>query len=419
MLRFPRPWSFALLCAAGSAAACQLILPFDGYAGGGGAETGSPADAGTARKDATTDAHDASNPRSDARADRQSTPDAAQDAAADSCSSDASCGSCGHSCLGGSCLDGGCQPLTLDPGNAHGAFDLAIDDASVYWTDNVVGSVNYVLKSGASKGSLTGENAPYVTGVTTGAGRVYFASNAGYVGSCPATGCGGGNAQETFITKDGGDLRGVVASGNYLYWADETIDGGLSAVVGGALDGGAFSRLATYPAHQLQQFIAADDASVYWAQDDKLFSCPLAGCAGAVVTVAAGSYPHEIAPSAPSVYFTTVATGASTLQYCGSSSGCASPATLYSSSVDTFGGVAIDAMYVYWTSSPSVDAGASGPGGQILRCPRSATSNCTPTVLAANEYRPDHIAVDDTAVYWAATSLDPSSGTLPIRKLAK
>lgn len=49
------------------------------------------------------------------------------------------CGVCGHSCLGGLCTAGKCQPFAIADGIGIGG-DIAVSDGFVYWTDQAVGS---------------------------------------------------------------------------------------------------------------------------------------------------------------------------------------------------------------------------------------------------------------------------------------
>jgi hypothetical protein len=64
------------------------------------------------------------------------------------------CGACGHSCLGGACDSGICQPVDIVKAEAH-AGAIAVDDAPdgwVYWAQTVSngGSVNRIRKDGGA-----------------------------------------------------------------------------------------------------------------------------------------------------------------------------------------------------------------------------------------------------------------------------
>src|SRR5215472_1277771 len=44
------------------------------------------------------------------------------------------CGRCGHSCLGGACTAGACQPLVVSSNEAN-PYIMAADDTGVYWAN--------------------------------------------------------------------------------------------------------------------------------------------------------------------------------------------------------------------------------------------------------------------------------------------
>jgi hypothetical protein len=62
------------------------------------------------------------------------------------------CGQCGHSCLGGTCAAGVCQPVVL-ASNEENPFEIAVDDSHVYWTNYVAGpkgAVRRIPKTGGA-----------------------------------------------------------------------------------------------------------------------------------------------------------------------------------------------------------------------------------------------------------------------------
>jgi hypothetical protein len=60
------------------------------------------------------------------------------------------CGSCGHDCLGGACVDYACEPVVLASNAGGQGRELAIDDTNVYWTDRLAERVSKVPKDGGS-----------------------------------------------------------------------------------------------------------------------------------------------------------------------------------------------------------------------------------------------------------------------------
>lgn len=84
------------------------------------------------------------------------------------------CGSCGHSCLGGACVDSKCQPVELAAGLTQ-ARSLKVDATHVYWMDynGGVGNVKRVAKTGGTVDTLaTGQGTP--GGLVISGGKLYF-----------------------------------------------------------------------------------------------------------------------------------------------------------------------------------------------------------------------------------------------------
>lgn len=84
------------------------------------------------------------------------------------------CGSCGHSCLGGACVDSKCQPVELAAGLTQ-ATSLAVDATHVYWMDynGGVGNVKRVAKSGGAAETLA-TNGGTPGGVVVTGGKIYW-----------------------------------------------------------------------------------------------------------------------------------------------------------------------------------------------------------------------------------------------------
>ena len=86
------------------------------------------------------------------------------------------CGRCGHTCFGGSCIGGRCQPVELGRTQSGAVIDVAVDAANVYWLTS--------------------------TAIWSGLGGLY---------ACPRAGCGGspksltGSEQTGSLGSDGID----------------------------------------------------------------------------------------------------------------------------------------------------------------------------------------------------------------------
>jgi hypothetical protein len=162
MRRVPALVTAAALAAGG----CAALLSLDEVTYVGGARDA----------DGTDDAA----PRPDASGE----PDAGRDGGGDGapCTADPrtdprNCGACNRDCLGGTCIDGGCQPFELARGlSAPG--ELAVDDTYVYWeVDAPTPGNRNVLRchrSGCTVGepAIVAQDVPPVQTLATAAGSL-------------------------------------------------------------------------------------------------------------------------------------------------------------------------------------------------------------------------------------------------------
>jgi hypothetical protein len=297
------------------------------------------------------------------------------------------CGSCGHVCTSGACVNAVCQcsgsicpPSLL--GNLPGALGVAVTPASVFWTNG--GSVTEY-----DRGS----------GLTT---PLYSGSVSGY------------------------SSNPIACDGTNVYWADYA-GGTVSSLPAGGGSVLQYSSGLSFP-----YAVAVDASFVYWPNQGSgtLQKAPLGG--GLVSTVVSGqSSPTGIASDAQNIYWTNQGDG--TVRMISKQSGTS---TVLASGQSTPSSVAVDSTYVYWTNyangtvmkipiggSPAmtVATGQSGPvniasdginvywtnygGGSVAMAPIAGGAA---TVLATGQATPYGITVDRTGVYWA----DKGSGAV-------
>jgi hypothetical protein len=67
---------------------------------------------------------------------------------------------------------------------------------------------------------------------------------------------------------------------------------------------------------------------------------------------------------------------------------------------DVSSGIAVDASYVYWTTTTG--AGASSNAGAVMRCPLGGCGSAPSVFVTSTTATPVDVVVDDANVYWSA-----------------
>jgi hypothetical protein len=280
------------------------------------------------------------------------------------------CGSCGHPCLGGSCLSGQCQPVTLGgDSTANDVTAIALDSTNIYWAQ---------------------------------------LANMGTIVKCPiATGCSGGAQPVTTGGLGGNYTFSLAVDSTNIYWAQSN-NMVMKCALSGCSTGTTFFAPSQVGYTRTPVKVGVDATNVYWYEADTsgtvrmdyIYSCPVAGCPGGV-----NGTPNLVAqlPAKPD-YFTVgpgfVYTGVryalgdggtgSQILKC-SILGCSNtPTVLVSTGAVNTGGslgpFAADSANVYWTDQ----------GNGVFQC--SANGCSTPTVLSPTNG--EYVVVDSTNVYF-------------------
>jgi hypothetical protein len=337
---------------------------------------------------------------------------------------------CAKDCLGGACVDGKCQPMTLISGR-QSPWGIAVDNGTVYWSElgaPGVPGLAFRLDPSADGGAASASKYLVTdvdpTWLSIYGGKLLWAgmTRPFAVGRCPVPGHGC-----TFhigftpfpagtIVADGlgttayvNNPDRVVGDASGIYWtnAGSTLssrDG--SVVVCRATGCGSPppQLLALFQSHP--RGIALDDTYVYWVNqglgtdptDGAVLRIPKAG--GTAQKLAEGlTSPAYLAVDAKNVYWTN---GDGTVMVASKTGG---DARVFADGQGGAWDIAVDDSGVYWTTQ--------GPSGTIAMC--AATGCAGGVTVLAKQNEPYGITLDDSAIYW--TTFDPTDGA--VMKLAK
>jgi len=366
----------------GAALFAGLVASFGcGFDGAGGASNAGPADGavGTTGNDGAPSDDDAHEVDLDSGA-----ADAPIEAAGcgDVLSSALSCGRCGHSCLGGACALGKCQPVTLATDPALGA--VAVDATYAYYVAENAGVIRKIpLAGGVSSNVYATGRAPHDLAVD--GDRVFwtdqFAMGVYVLG-------GSGNA----LTGGNGAARAVsvTASGPYFITAGtvDLWDRGLTALVA------SFVNNASSPA------IVTDAAHAYWSAGKQIRRVVLAASAVDNVVTGLAADPTSMAVTTTHVYWTTP----TAVQRAPIAAGTGWVAETITGSETAAASIAVDATHAYWLDLTT---------GALRRAPINGGAVETLATFAkqlVDAPFPHQIALTKDAVFIASTGDGTLSG---------
>jgi hypothetical protein len=325
------------------------------------------------------------------------------------------CGTCGHSCLGGACSAGLCQPVTLA---TTGGTYLAIDTANVYWS-NGTSFYSCPLSGGCGAGTMILNFTSNTAGLSTIVvpppgtyGSDLFVATGSY--ASPTSGGTGGvytipRTGSTLTTDPGYPTTSLAFAPVQGYLFSETLYPGTPQTVDVTrqnADGSGYETLFTGlstsdPLLKLGP-IAVDAANVYIGDntDAEVLSCPITGTT-CTPTIVVSFESNALYSDGTNLWVAAYGTATSgQIAKCPTNASCNSGTHDFATTGNP-GGIIADSTNVYWSEQNSND---------VLKCPIAGCGS-GPVVVGAAGPTPMAVAVDSAAVYWV-----DSQG---VRKVAK
>jgi hypothetical protein len=286
--------------------------------------------------------------------------------------------------------------------------DIALDDTSVYWVEEIGNRVGVLQKTNPTPTYLIdGTGGFYPLWIALDDANVYWSSTGG-IYSCAKAGCGNTPTTLFDATTDasGGPyvaLAGVDDLAVYFFAQDAVTNVTTAKKV--ALGGGPALPIGSTSLCTVNRQKLIDGVVYFTCDDGRVASMNAAN--GAVKILTSASPPPNangfVVKGSALFYGQLTQPGAI---YSLSTSQVAAP-TPVATGQDNATGFAADDTYLYWlTTGPS---GSSDPVGTLTRCPIGSCSN--PTILASGQDLPISVAVDDTSIYWSAIGASASSLT--------
>ncbi len=256
------------------------------------------------------------------------------------------CGTCGHSCLGGACSAGVCQPVNLASGQS-GPTALVVVRNRVYWLNNAWGN-----PAGSSVMAVGTDG----TGMTTLA-------------------TWGGNGSNV-------DPNALATDGVSLYWTNHD---GMSVMRVG-LDGTGFATIATNQSYP--NGIASGGSHLFWATSSNAQGVVKSNLDGSGLASLSRDGAIGIATDGTSLYWTDAVTNKLTKAGLDGSNPIALASIAGVGGEGSTQSVAVGGGYVYWCDYGASSIARVGVGGAGL------------ATIASGQNGPIAVATDGSDVYW-------------------
>jgi hypothetical protein len=300
------------------------------------------------------------------------------------------CGRCNHSCLGGACKSGVCQPIPLATGQGE-VWGVALDATYVYFASFTGAFIARVPKAGGKVEPIASSGQTLARRVAVNATHVYWSAGdfPGAIARCPIAGCAG--VPETVATPT--RPTSVAIDAVNVYWSDRNNSELRLRPL--SLDPEAHAADSTAG---LPNAVAVDATHLFWIAD---FTGEVQGRAedGGTFTVGKdGTSGVDLVLDATNVYWAAAIDVGQDGRIARAPRSGAGPTTRVGSANGEPVSLAVDAKLIAWTSwQRSSDGGVSGGG--VYGC---APMGCSgpPSTLASNLDLPRGIALDDQAIYF-------------------
>ena len=327
------------------------------------------------------------------------------------------CGACNHSCQGGTCKAGACQPVQLATATLPGPIVADTGPTGlVYFGDhsNDASTAKTIWKvpkdaSAAASGLFVNEPYSYCSGNVWTSGLTISGTNLYWsVQGTNSTACaqrvrfgpkGGGTAQ--WLPSTGAGWMGMNGIGSdtnsvfvCMYWDTHNIEA-IDIVPGSSRD--LFYDPST--PNPVTSGLAVDSiatGNVYFSRDDGVSRIAKDGKSSRVV-ISNYTTAGALATDDVDVFFAD--SGSHKIYRIPGASTCTGPTACPPVSLTTgaYDGVsvAVDATYVYWAEENMPSYG----NGLVMRIHKDGSDKGTATQLATGAF-PDAVTLDDVALYW-------------------
>ena len=355
-------------------------------------------------------------------------------ACSDSCfdlnSDGKNCGTCGHSCLGGVCDLGSCQPVQVAASQSR-LYKMATDGNYLYWSgSDTAGSGHYVARRKVDGSGTVKVIAPAEAGASDlalSADSLYWIA-AGHLRTCATPDCPSGPVDK--IATVGNTRCGA----SLLYASDKSLlyfsCGSDYNTKTGSFFGVSFTAqvpvaIGTNPSNPGD--IVRDDTNIYWINSSTYTSDQpnidggilRSRLSDGVVTPLVSGLRGDIGPlaiSGSALFFSgnIQVPGTNPVKFTEAILRAPLPNGLGSGSLPQFAaaksvtGMQGDSSYLYFSENSTVK-------GTISRCPSSACP--TPEVIVPGLDSPVLGAQDAVSIYWSTTA--PGATVATIQRLAK